>query len=319
MSFTHIPTVDLKDYIEGDKEKQAAFVEELGNSFSTIGFAIVDNHGVPSDVIEGAYKAFQDFFDLPDEVKSKYEDPALAGQRGYTSRGKEHAKNSHVGDLKEFFHIGQIVIDEDPIKEEYPPNIFVEEVPEVETFGTQLYKSLENSGKYLLRAIAEYLDLTLTYFDDKIHHGNSILRPIHYYGIENPDLVPEGAVRAAEHEDINLITLLIGASAEGLQVKNTQGNWISANPAPNQIVINVGDMLQRLTNDRLKSTTHRVVNPPRERMREPRYSIPFFLHPRPDMDLSCLESCIDSSHPKKYLDMSAGEYLDQRLREIGLK
>ncbi len=319
MSFSHIPTVDLNHYINGTKDQRMAFVKALGDSFSTIGFAIVNNHGVPDDVISGAYLAFKNFFDLPDEVKSQYEDPALAGQRGYTSRGKEHAKHSHVGDLKEFFHIGQIVEDDDPVKEQYPDNIFVEELPEVEEYGVKLFQALERSGKHLLRAVAQYLDLEIPYFDDKIHHGNSILRPIHYYGIEDPYNVPEGAVRAAEHEDINLITLLIGASAEGLQVRNTAGSWIPANPEPHQIVINVGDMLQRLTNDRLKSTTHRVVNPPVEKMHEPRYSMPFFLHPRPNMDLTCFESCIDETHPKKYTDMTAGEYLNQRLREIGLK
>lgn len=171
----------------------------------------------------------------------------------------------------------------------------------------------------MLRAIAEYLNLPIDYFDDKIHNGNSILRPIHYFPIENPDEIPDGAVRAAEHEDINLITLLIGASADGLQVLNKDGKWIDAKPEPNQIVINVGDMLQRLTNNRLKSTTHRVINPPKELMHLPRYSVPFFLHPRSDMDLTSLESCIDEEHPKAYTDMTAGEYLNERLREIGLK
>lgn len=319
MSFETIPTVDLKDYREGSPAEKAAFVKALGDSFSGIGFAIVSNHGVPDALIEQAYTSFQRFFALPDAVKAKYEDPELAGQRGYTSKGREHAKNSNVGDLKEFFHIGQIVADGDPIKKEYPDNIFVEEEPGIAEYGVKLYQSLENSGKYLLRATAEYLGLPVDYFDDKVHNGNSILRPIHYFGIDNPDAVPAGAVRAAEHEDINLITLLIGASAEGLQVKNTEGKWVAASPQPNQIVINVGDMLQRLTNNRLASTTHRVVNPPRERMHEPRYSMPFFLHPRSDMDLTCLESCIDAQHPKAYTDMTAGEYLDERLREIGLK
>lgn len=319
MGIETIPTVDLKDYREGSPAEKAAFVKALGDSFSDIGFAIVSNHGVPDTVIEGAYDAFQRFFGLSDEVKWKYEDPEIAGQRGYISKGREHAKNSNVGDLKEFFHIGQVVSDGDPIKNEYPNNIFVDEEPGIEDYGVQLYQALETSGSYLLRAIAEYLELPVEYFDAKIHNGNSILRPIHYYGIENPHEVPDGAVRAAEHEDINLITLLIGASAEGLQVKNAEGKWIAANPEPNQIVINVGDMLQRLTNNRLASTTHRVVNPPRERLHEPRYSMPFFLHPRSDMDLTCLESCIDEAHPKAYTDMTAGEYLDERLREIGLK
>lgn len=314
-----IPTVDLNEYLSGDPARQAAFVEALGSSFAGIGFAIVANHGVPQDVIDGAYDAFKRFFALPDEVKAKYEIPGLAGQRGYTSRGKEHAKNRNVGDLKEFYHIGQEIEGEDPAAYGYPANVWVDELPELKTYGLSVFRSLEASGRQLLRAIATYLGLPVEYFDEKIRYGNSVLRPIHYYGIENPDEVPEGAVRAAEHEDINLITLLIGASAEGLQVLDASGEWISAAPRPNEIVINVGDMLQRLTNNRLKSTTHRVVNPPRERMREPRYSVPFFLHPRSDMSLACLESCIDEAHPKAYADITAGEYLDERLREIGLK
>ena len=318
MSLDYIPTVDLNDYISGDEASKTAFVKSLGDSFSDIGFAIVDNHGVSQTLINHAYQAFIDFFSLDEQVKSKYEIEGLGGQRGYTGRGKEHAKNSKVADLKEFYHIGQLVEDDDPIKEQYPENIYVEEVPGVEEYGVGLYKALEKSALHLLRATAEYLDLPVNYFDDKVHNGNSILRPIHYFPLEQPELLPPGAVRAAEHEDINLITLLIGASAEGLEVKHSSGKWMAAAPEPHQIVINVGDMLQRLTNNRLKSTTHRVVNPPIEKMKEPRYSMPFFFHPRSDMDLTCLESCIDEQHPKLYTDMTAGEYLMERLREIGL-
>lgn len=319
MSLRHIPVVDLNDYRSDDPARRARFVQQLGDSFSGIGFAIVSNHGVPPSLIGHTYESFKRFFALPDEVKRRYEISGLAGQRGYTSKGREHAKQSKVGDLKEFYHIGQTVRDGDPIRSEYPENVFPAEEPGVEEHGVALYQSLESAGRHLLRAIAEYLDLPVDYFDSKIHNGNSILRPIHYYGIEHPEEMPEGAVRAAEHEDINLITLLIGASAEGLQVRNAEGEWISANPEPDQIVINVGDMLQRLTNNRLRSTTHRVVNPPRESMHLPRYSMPFFLHPRSDMSLACLPSCTDAEHPRAYPDITAGEYLDERLREIGLK
>jgi isopenicillin N synthase-like dioxygenase len=315
----HIPTVDLNDYRNGNPDQKAAFVKALGDSFSNIGFAIVRNHRVKDSTIDGAYSAFQQFFALSDTIKRQYEDPEVAGQRGYTSKGKEHAKGRSVGDLKEFYHIGQIVEDDDPIKEVYPQNIWVDEVPELKHFGVEVYKSLEDSGRHLLRAIAEYLGLSVDYFDGKIHHGNSILRPIHYFPIENPDEVPEGAVRAAEHEDINLITLLLGASAKGLQVLGSDGAWIEAKPQPDEIVINVGDMLQRLTNNHLKSTTHRVVNPPREEMHLPRYSMPFFLHPRAEMDLTCLDSCVDEEHPLQYEPITAGEYLEERLREIGLR
>ena len=319
-TFTSIPTVDLNDYRHGSAEEKAAFVKKLGDSFSNIGFAIVSNHGVTDELIKNAYNSFQEFFALDDDTKRQFEDLEIAGQRGYVSKGKEHAKGRNVGDLKEFYHIGQIVEDDDPIKSEYPDNIFPDnKVPGLRQYGVDLYQSLEESGRYLLRAIADYLELDVNYFDDKIHNGNSILRPIHYFPIPNPSEIPDGAVRAAEHEDINLITLLIGASADGLQALNNDGNWINAKPEPNQIVINVGDMLQRLTNNRLKSTTHRVINPPRELMHLPRYSVPFFLHPRSDMDLTSLDNCIDEAHPKAYTDMTAGEYLNERLKEIGLK
>jgi isopenicillin N synthase-like dioxygenase len=319
IDMNQIPTVDLEQYIQGNEAERQAFVKTLGDSFADIGFAIVSNHGVAQTLIEKAYEAFRTFFALPDQIKAKYEIHGLAGQRGYTSRGKEHAKGRSVGDLKEFYHVGQILSGAEAQAYGYPENVFPEEVPDMEVFGVRLYQSLETAGMHLLRAIATYLELPQEYFDDKIRNGNSILRPIHYYGIEDPDAVPADAVRAAEHEDINLITLLIGASAEGLQVLDKQSEWIDAKPEPHQIVINVGDMLQRLTNDRLKSTTHRVVNPPRERMHEPRYSVPFFLHPVSSMDLSVLPSCVDDAHPKAYEDISAGQYLEQRLREIGLK
>lgn len=319
MSFTNIPTVDLNEYLLGNEVDKKSFSKKLGDTFSGIGFAIVANHGVSQEIIDGAYKAFAAFYALPDEVKKKYEIAGIAGQRGYTGKGKEHAKGRNIGDLKEFFHIGQIIEDDDPIKNEYPDNVFPSEIADFEYYGVALYQSLEKAGKNLLRAIADYLGLPNDYFDAKIHHGNSILRPIHYFPIENPDDVPEGAVRAAEHEDINLITLLIGASADGLEVKNLEGKWIAAAPKPNEIVINVGDMLQRLTNNVLKSTTHRVVNPPREKMHLPRFSVPFFLHPRANMDLTCLDSCVSAENPKHYENITAGGYLNERLQEIGLK
>ncbi|RYD77248.1 MAG: isopenicillin N synthase family oxygenase, partial [Sphingobacteriales bacterium] len=206
--------------------------------------------------------------------------------------------------------------DNDLIKNEYPENIHVAELPEFYEAGMGAYKAIEKTGKEMLRSIALYLGLDENYFDAKIHNGNSILRPIHYGPIVGE---PKNAVRAAEHEDINLITLLMGASAEGLEVLNKTGNWVAVTALPEQLVVNVGDMLQRLTNNKLKSTTHRVVNPPKEMWGTSRYSIPFFLHPRSEMPLHCLESCIDENHPKAYDDITAGEYLDERLREIGLK
>jgi isopenicillin N synthase-like dioxygenase len=182
-----------------------------------------------------------------------------------------------------------------------------------------VYKKLESAGKHLLRAIAVYLNLEENYFDDKVHNGNSILRTLHYFPILDPDSVPDDAVRAGAHEDINLITLLIGASADGLELLTREGAWFPVKAHGEDLVVNVGDMLQRLTNNKLKSTTHRVVNPPRELMKYSRFSVPFFLHPVSEMDLTSLETCIDAQHPKLYPDITAGEYLDERLREIGLK
>ncbi len=316
MSNISIPVVNLADFVSGDSERKKSFVAQLGNAYHEVGFVAVENHGIADALIKKFYETVNAFFALPQEVKSKYEIPGLAGQRGYTSFGKEHAKHSNKGDLKEFWQFGQWVADNDPIKAEYPYNIAVNELPDFNATGEELYKAFENCGREMLRAIALFLQLNENYFDDKIHNGNSILRAIHYPPIlEEPD----GAIRSEQHEDINLITLLVGASAEGLQLLNRNNNWLDITAGPGQIVVNVGDMLQRLTNNYLKSTTHRVVNPPQEKWQEPRLSIPFFLHPRSEMRLDCLDNCITSENPLAYEPISAGAYLDERLIEIGLK
>jgi len=316
MDFKNIPSVDLADFTEGNKETKAAFVKELGQAYEEIGFVAVKNHGLSDALCAELYAQVKGFFTLSKEEKEAYEIEGLAGQRGYVSFGKEHAKNKNEGDLKEFWHFGQTVEDNDPIKEEYPDNVQVNELPEFNAVGREVYQKLEETGREMLRAIALHLNLDENYFDAKIHNGNSILRPIHYPPITHE---PKDAVRAAEHEDINLITLLMGASADGLQVLNKSGEWISVTALPDQIVVNVGDMLQRLTNNKLKSTTHRVVNPPREKWGTSRYSIPFFLHPRSEVSLNCLPSCISESNPKNFSDITAGEYLEQRIIELGLK
>lgn len=316
MDFKNIPSVDLADFTEGNKETKAAFVKELGQAYEEIGFVAVKNHGLSDALCAELYTQVKEFFTLSKEEKEAYEIEGLAGQRGYVSFGKEHAKNKNEGDLKEFWHFGQTVEDNDPIKEEYPDNVQVNELPKFNTVGKEVYQKLEATGREMLRAIALHLNLDENYFDAKIHNGNSILRPIHYPPITHE---PKDAVRAAEHEDINLITLLMGASADGLQVLNKSGEWISVTALPDQIVVNVGDMLQRLTNNKLKSTTHRVVNPPREKWGTSRYSIPFFLHPRSEVSLNCLPSCISESNPKNFSDITAGEYLEQRIIELGLK
>ncbi len=310
-----IPSIDLNDFITGTREQKQSLVKQLGEAFENVGFVAIKNHGLSSDLIAELYKEVKAFFDLPEAVKKSYEIEGLGGQRGYTSFGKEHAKGSNAGDLKEFWHFGQEVTDGDPIKSEYPDNIAVTELPAFNKAGSETYKALESCGIQLLRAIALHLNLEENYFDRWIRNGNSILRPIHYPPITSE---PQSAIRAGAHEDINLITLLIGASAEGLEILNKQGEWVAVTAVEDHIVVNVGDMLQRLTNNRLKSTTHRVVNPPKEKWSLPRYSIPFFMHPRSNMSLRCLDSCIDANHPKQYEDISAGDYLYERLVEIGL-
>ncbi|MBW3469140.1 isopenicillin N synthase family dioxygenase [Arthrospiribacter ruber] len=320
--YDEVPSLDLADFTSGDAAKKAAFVKKLGDAYQNIGFVAIKNHGLSKDLQDRLYAVIKKFFGLEDDIKTKYEKPEIGFQRGYTGKGKEHAKGRNTGDLKEFYHVGQElsnIPDNDPIKSEYPANVWPEEIPEFKEIALDIYRTLENAGKNMLKAIALHLELEEDYFEDKVAHGNSILRQIHYFPIENPDEVPADAVRAAEHGDINLITLLMGASADGLQVLRRDGKWIPITALPDQLVVNVGDMLERLTNKKLKSTIHRVVNPPRELMNTSRYSIPFFMHPRSEMDLTCLESCVDADNPKQFEDATAGEFLEERLRELGLK
>lgn len=312
----NIPVVDLADFLSGDESRKQKFVQDLGKAYEEVGFVAVKNHGIPDDLIADLYKYVQQFFTLPSETKLSYEKKELAGQRGYTSFGREHAKGFDAPDLKEFFQYGQTVEDGAKTTDKYPENVTVNEVPKFTPTLYNAYRNFEKSGKALLQAIALYLGLDEHYFDEWVHNGNSILRAIHYPPIKSE---PKSAIRAEQHEDINLITLLVGASADGLQILTKQGEWVGVTSLPEQIVVNVGDMLQRLTNNKLRSTTHRVVNPPRELWGTSRFSIPFFLHPKGEMNLASLESCIDDKHPKAYQDATAGEYLDERLREIGLK
>lgn len=320
--YNEIPSLDLADFTSGNPDQKKAFVQKLGEAYNNIGFVAIKNHGLGKELQDKLYAVIRKFFSLPDDVKAKYEKPEIGFQRGYTGKGKEHAKGRNTGDLKEFYHVGQeldTIPDSDETKKEYPDNIWPSEVPEFKDIANEAYRTLEAAGKNMLKAIALYLELDENYFEDKVAYGNSILRQIHYFPIENPDAVPADAVRAAEHGDINLITLLMGASADGLQVLRKDGKWIPITALPDQLVVNVGDMLERLTNKKLKSTIHRVVNPPREMMHTSRYSIPFFMHPRSEMDLTCLNSCVDAAHPKQFEDATAGEFLEERLRELGLK
>ncbi|MDO5510510.1 MAG: 2-oxoglutarate and iron-dependent oxygenase domain-containing protein [Weeksellaceae bacterium] len=310
-----IPVVDLADFTSGDEKSKQKFVQEIGQAYEDVGFVAVKNHGIPQDLIDRLYQNVRDFFSLPPEEKQKYEIPELAGQRGFTSFGKEHAKGSDSPDLKEFFQYGQMPTDGFD-EESYPDNVQVEQLTDFNPTFDATYRAFENSGRAILSSLALYLGLEEDYFDQYVRNGNSILRAIHYPPITSE---PKSAIRAEQHEDINLITLLVGASADGLEVMNRQGEWEAVKSQPDQIVVNVGDMLQRFTNNKLRSTTHRVVNPPREQWGSTRFSIPFFLHPKSSMSLASLDSCVTEDNPKAYEDITAGEYLDERLREIGLK
>lgn len=310
-----VPSVDLTDFLSEDPKRKQKFINEIGKAFEEIGFVALGGHFLSDELVDSLYAEIKAFFDLPDDVKDGYQIEGIGGQRGYTSFGKEHAKGRKEGDLKEFWHFGQYVEDNDKLEKEYPSNVIVKELPEFNKVGKETYKMLEKTAKYVLRALALHLNLDEFYFDNFIKNGNSILRPIHYPPIKSE---PKNAVRAAAHGDINLITLLMGAHGKGLQVQNHEGEWVDAIARPDELMINVGDMLSRLTNNKLLSTIHQVVNPPKELWGTSRYSVPFFMHPVSEMPLNCLENCIDDEHPKLYQDITAGEFLHERLIELGL-
>jgi isopenicillin N synthase-like dioxygenase len=308
-----IPTLDIRRY-DTDRE---AFVAELGNAYREWGFAGIRGHGIPQSLIDGAYQAFTAFFALPEDIKRRYHVAGGGGARGYTPFGVETAKGARHFDLKEFWHIGREIARDSRHAEVMPANLWPEEVPAFREVGYGLYQALDQLGSKVLSALAQHIDLPADWFADKTDSGNSILRPIHYPPITTPD-IPN--VRAGAHEDINLITLLVGASAEGLEVLSRRGEWVPFTADADTIVVNIGDMLQRLTNHVYPSTTHRVVNPPGEKARQPRYSTPFFLHPNPDFLIDVLPGCVTPDNPLRYREpITAQGYLEQRLREIKLK
>ena len=308
-----IPTLDIRRY-ETDRD---AFVADIGNAYREWGFAGIRGHGILQSLVDRAYDAFQRFFALPAEVKMKYHLAGSGGARGYTPFGIETARDSRYPDLKEFWHIGREIPRDSKYAGVMAPNVWPSEIPEFRPAGYGLYDALDKLGSRVLRALALHIDLPENYFADKTNFGNSILRPIHYPPITAPD-VPN--VRAGAHEDINLITLLVGASAEGLEVCSRTGEWVPFTAEADTIVVNIGDMLQRLTNHVYPSTTHRVVNPPNANARKPRYSVPFFLHPNPDFLIDVLPSTVTPDNPKRYAEpITAQGYLEERLREIKLK
>lgn len=310
-----VPSVDLRDFLSGNPERKQKFVNEIGKAYEEIGFVALKGHFLDEKLVDDLYGEVKQFFDLPVETKKNYEIPGIGGQRGYVGFGKETAKGFKKGDLKEFWHFGQYLDQGSKYATEYPDNVEVSETPDFNAVGKEAYKMLEKTGIYVLRALALHLGLDEFYFDKYVAEGNSILRPIHYPPITQE---PDNAVRAAAHGDINLITLLMGAQGKGLQVMNHEGEWIDAIAQPDELMINVGDMLSRHTNNKLKSTIHQVVNPPRELWGTSRYSIPFFMHPVSEMPLNALENCVDENNPKLYEDTTAGEFLHERLVELGL-
>jgi isopenicillin N synthase-like dioxygenase len=307
-----IPTLDFRRF----HTDRAAFVRELGQSYEDFGFVGVTHHGIPAQLMDQAYRLFQDFFALSSAEKQRYHIPGSGGARGYTAFGVETAKDSQHPDLKEFYHIGRELPSGHAYTDVMSPNIWPSEIADFKDLSYGLFQALDTLGSHMLQAIALYLNLDEHYFDNKVDFGNSILRSIHYPPIQDSDT---RSVRAGQHEDINFITLLIGSSAEGLQLLQRDGSWLPVTTQGDAIVVNIGDMLQRLTNHKLPSTTHRVVNPSGEKRRQPRYSIPFFLHPNPDFLIDTLPSCVSAENPSRYPNpITAHEYLMERLREIKL-
>lgn len=310
-----IPTLDIRHFTSGSPEEKQQFVQSLGHAYETIGFAAIHGHEIPGDLIDGLYEESKSFFSLPVDIKRKYARPEANNQRGFVSMGVEHAKNSEAADLKEFWQVGQPNPPKMHDPKHFPSNEEVAECPKFQSTAVSAFEALEGLGQTMLRAIALHLNVAENYFESWVAGGNSILRAIHYPPITHE---PQSAVRAGQHEDINLITLLVGASASGLEVLRHDNQWVPVTALPEHIVVNVGDMLQRLTNHKLKSTTHRVVNPPKSEWGSPRFSMPFFCHPQPEMRLDAMPHLVNSGEEPVEGPISAGDYLDERLKEIGL-
>ena len=313
-----IPTLDIGRFTHpSSAADREAFIAELGAAYREWGFAGIRGHGIDQGLIDGAYDVFKRFFALPEETKRKYHVPGIGGARGYTPFMVETAKDSRYPDLKEFWHVGREIARDSQYAADMPPNQWPDEVPGFRETAYRLYTTLDALGSQVLSALALHIGLPESWFADKTDFGNSILRPIHYPPITSAE-VPN--VRAGAHEDINLITLLVGASAAGLEVLSRKGEWVPFTADADTIVVNIGDMLQRYTNHVYPSTTHRVVNPPGDAARQPRYSTPFFLHPNPDFMIEVLPSCVSAENPSRYPEpITAQGYLEERLREIKLK
>ncbi len=310
MQLDRLPVLSLAD-------DPAQFSQAIGDSFRNFGFALVKDHGIDAALIDQAWKLTEAFFALPDAEKRSYYIEGISGARGYTPFGIEIAKGAKAHDLKEFWHVGRDVASDSPLAASMPPNVWPQRPEGFRNTFEELYRQFDKTGATILSRIAVYLGLQPEWFDPAIEDGNSVMRLLHYPPIEAAE---GGAIRAGAHEDINLITLLLGAEEAGLELLTKEGNWIPASPPEGAMVINVGDMLQRLTNHFLPSTTHRVRNPDAQRASFSRYSMPFFLHLRSDFPFVTLPQCISPENPDRYpVSITADDYLQERLREIGLK
>lgn len=313
MSTALVRTLNLKDFTYGNTSQRKVFAEQFLAGLKETGFIILEGHGVDPALIDKNYELWQEFFSLDSEVKAKYEG-ITGGARGYTGFGKEHAKNRTVGDLKEFYHVGQELPVGHPLTSDYAPNVWPEEVSELRKYAGSFYRELERVARNMLEALALELDLRPSFFSEMIKDGNSILRTIHYPPLD--ESMDPNAIRAAEHEDINLITLLVESTASGLQLLTREGEWVDVKAEKGQIIVDAGDMLSRISNEVIPATTHRVVNPQGENTS--RYSMPFFVHPYSDFLLETIPSCISQDNPEKYPPITAGGFLYERLVEIGL-
>ncbi len=310
--YLKVPELSLKSYLEGKDSERQEFIQDFFAGLKHYGFIVLKDHPIDVELLRQAYQLSQKLFELPVEEKLKLISPAGGGQRGYTPFGKEHAKDAKVPDLKEFWHVGRDLDPSHPLKADYPENIWPAALPEFKPTFQEMYKRLDDVGRVLLEALTGPLKLEADYFETKVDYGSSVLRLLHYPPI--PEGVDPRCIRAAAHEDINLITILVSASASGLELLDRDGKWLAIETSANNLIVDSGDMLARITNDVIPSTTHRVVNP--AGANTSRYSMPFFMHPNPDALLTCLESC--RGNGAKYPDITAGDFLKQRLKEIGL-
>ena len=311
MNKRQVPQLSLMSYVQGSQADQLKFVDDIMHGLKDYGFIILKDHMVDQKKVDRAYELLKEFYALPVETKLKY-CGNNAGQRGYTPFKQEHAKDSKFGDLKEFWHVGRELSASSQYKGIYPENVWPLEISEFKSVMMELYDAMDKTSVVLLESIGRGLDVPSTFFKEMVHDGNSILRAIHYPPVVNQDT--KNSVRAAAHEDINLITLLVGATDSGLELLDRDGTWLAVNSNPGEIVVDTGDMMSRLTNDVLPATTHRVVNP--DNAATTRYSMPFFVHPHANAQLRCLPSCVGTG--AKYPDITAGDFLVQRLKEIGL-